>query len=47
MRVQKSGTNLFIKLKSAIKLGDLTLAYKLFENDILKKTAIARQRKNI
>ena len=30
-RLTKPGQNLITKLKSAIKLGDLTLAYKLFE----------------
>lgn len=43
----KTGSNLFTKLKAAIKLGDLTQAFRLFEDEVLKKAVIERQRKNI
>ena len=39
-RGTKAGNTTFTKLKTAIKLGDLTLAYKTFEEDLLKKFAI-------
>ncbi len=35
------------RIKAAIKLGNLTLAYNLFEEQIYKKVAIERQYKNI
>lgn len=46
-RLIKAGSNLFIKLKATIKLGDLTHAYKLFEEEVLKNAIVERQRKNI
>ena len=35
------------RIKAAIKLGNLTLAYNLFEEQLYKKVAIERQKKNI
>ena len=46
-RLTKPGQNLISKLKAAIKLGNLTLAYKFFEEEVYKKVVIERQRKNI
>lgn len=34
-------------MKAAIKLGELTVAFKMFEEEVLKKAIIDRQRKNI
>jgi hypothetical protein len=39
-RATKPGQNMFTKLKSSIKLGDFTLAYKIFEEEVYKKVVI-------
>ena len=46
-RMTKQGQNLMTRLKAAIKLGNLTMAYNLFEEQVYKKAVIERQRKNI
>jgi hypothetical protein len=46
-RMIKQGQNLMTRLKAAIKLGNLTMAYNLFEEQVYKKAIIERQRKNI
>ena len=46
-RMTKQGQNLMTRLKAAIKLGNLTMAYSLFEEQVYKKAVIERQRKNI
>lgn len=43
----KQGQSLITRIKAAIKLGNLTVAYKLFEEEVFKKVAIERQRKKI